>query len=76
MTARWALVTRRRNRLLYGRVDHPRWPLHRVEDVRIDQNVIEAAGLPSPVGEPLARYSPGVDVRVARFRRVDDGARR
>ncbi len=76
LTARWALVTRRRNRLLYGRVDHPRWPLHRVEDVRIDQNVIEAAGLPSPVGEPLARYSPGVDVRVARFRRVDDGARR
>ena len=70
LTARWALLTQRRSRLLSGQVRHPRWPLHRVEDVHIDQSVIEAAGLPSPVGAPRALYSPGVDVEVAWFQNV------
>ena len=70
LTARWALITQRRSRLLCGQVRHPRWPLHRVEDVHIDQSVIEAAGLPSPVGSPRALYSPGVDVEVAWFQNV------
>lgn len=70
LTARWALVTTRFGRLRYGAVRHPRWPLHRVEAVEIDQNVIEAAGLPSPVGEPIARYSPGVPVDLAWFEPV------
>jgi uncharacterized protein YqjF (DUF2071 family) len=55
---------------LYGQVRHPRWPLHRVEDVRIDQSVIEAARLPSPVGAPRALYSSGVDVEVGWFQNV------
>ncbi|MGY6499445.1 MAG: YqjF family protein [Acidimicrobiales bacterium] len=67
LTARWALLTGRRRRLLYGRVHHARWPLHAIDHVAIHQDVIQAAGLPAPVGPPLARYSPGVDVQVAWF---------
>ncbi len=67
LTARWGLLTPRRRRLLYGQVHHPRWPLHAVDDIEIDESLIEAAGLPTPVGPPLARYSPGVDVQVAWF---------
>ena len=70
LSARWGLVTSRRNRLLYGRVDHPRWPLHLVDDVSIDQSVIQAAGLPAPIGQPHALYSPGVDVQVAWFEKI------
>ena len=70
LSARWALVTTRRATPLYGRVHHERWPLHDVTDVRIDQDVVEAAGLPSPEGAPIARYSPGVGVSVAWFERV------
>lgn len=70
LTARWALLTTRRGRVLNGAVDHQRWPLHRVGDVTIDQDVIEAAGLPCPVGAPHAMYSPGVDVSVAWLRTV------
>ena len=70
LTARWALITQRGDKLLRGQVNHPRWPLRRVDDVRIDQNAIEAAGLPSPVGAPRAQYSPGVDVEVAWFQKV------
>ena len=30
------------------------------------RTVITAAGLPPPCGDPLAHYSPGVDVRIGR----------
>lgn len=65
LTARWALVTHRRGEVRRGRIHHQRWPLHRVEDVRVEQSVIEATGLPSPTGEPLALCTPGVDVSVS-----------
>ncbi len=71
LSARWALLTRRRERLLYGRVRHQRWPLHRVGDVTIHQDVVEAAGLRAPVGQPHAMYSPGVDVDIAWLESVD-----
>jgi len=72
LSARWALITQRRGQLLFGAVAHSRWPLHRVTDVGIDQNVIEAAGLPTPDGPPHALYSPGVDVEVAWFEKLPD----
>jgi uncharacterized protein YqjF (DUF2071 family) len=70
LSARWALITRRGGRLMHGRVDHPRWPLHHLSDVEVRGDLIEAAGLPAPAGAPHAMYSPGVDVQVSRFRTV------
>ena len=67
LCARWALLTSRRTRLLYGRVHHARWPLHRIDDLRVDETVIAATGLPAPDGPPHAMYSPGVDVGIAWF---------
>ena len=67
LTARWALMTRRGSRLAYGAVHHPAWPLHEAGDVRIDGDVVEAAGLPRPVGAPHARYSPGTEVSIGRL---------
>ena len=40
--------------MLRGDVDHARWPIHRVTSHRVDQTLIEAAGLSTPVGEPHA----------------------
>lgn len=70
LTARWALLARRRRRLLYGRVHHEPWPLHRVDRWRLRGDVVEAAGLPSPVGEPLTACSPGVGVTIGRLERA------
>ncbi len=67
LSARWALVTRRRGRLLYGRVHHERWPLHRLGDVVVHEDVISAAGLAAPAGAPHAMYSPGVNVTIPWF---------
>lgn len=70
LSARWSLFTVRRGRLVRGDVDHARWPVHRVSDVRIDSTLVEAAGLPTPYGAPYAFASPGVGVQVARLRAV------
>jgi uncharacterized protein YqjF (DUF2071 family) len=67
-TAAWGLYSRFGRRLVWAPVDHPRWPLHRAELTEVRQDLIEAAGLPSPVGSPSVLWSPGVRVRVARPR--------
>ncbi|MDJ0768905.1 MAG: DUF2071 domain-containing protein [Ilumatobacter sp.] len=73
LSARWGLLTTRRGRVLHGAVHHERWPLHYVSDVSIDQDIVEAAGLPTPDGAPRALCSPGVGVEVSWLRRVGDG---
>ena len=70
LTARWSLLTSRRRRLLYGRVHHERWPLHHVDDHHVRQDVLEAAGLPAPTGDPRTACSPGVDVEVGWLEQV------
>jgi uncharacterized protein YqjF (DUF2071 family) len=65
LTDRWGLIAASRwGRLRYAAVDHPAWPLHAAELVHLDEQLVVAAGLPGPVGEPHVMWSPGVDVRV------------
>ena len=71
LTARWALVTQRRRRLLHGAVHHEPWPLHRVDRFEVSETALEAAGLPPPHGAPRALYSPGVAVDLAWFEPID-----
>lgn len=74
LTARWALLTMRRRRLLYGAVYHPRWPLHVVDSFDVDPDPLVAAGLPVPGGDPGVLYSPGVPVDIAWFETVEPGS--
>lgn len=70
LTARWAIHIGILGRTLYLPNDHPRWPLHRAELVECDENLIAAAGLPAPDGDPVSvLYSPGVPVRFGLPRR-------
>lgn len=70
LSARWGLLTTRRRSVLHGAVAHPRWPLHGLDELHVEQDVIEAAGLSMPRGEPHAMWSPGVDVEVGWLQRV------
>ena len=76
LTARWGLITSTRRdrdrpgRIRYAPVDHPVWPLHAADVVDLDDGLVAAAGLPHPRTAPHAMWSPGVDVRVGRPRRV------
>lgn len=67
LTARWGLHTGGGR---YLPNTHPRWTLHRAALTECTQDLIHAAGLPQPVGDPVSvLYSPGVPVRFGRSHR-------
>lgn len=64
LTGRWRAFTRVAGRLVTIPVQHEPWPLFDADALECDQDLIEAAGLPSPQEEPLVHFSPGVNVRL------------
>ena len=66
LTARWVLFSVTGRRAVSARAWHQPWPLHRAQALVLDDHLVTAAGLPTPEGEPLVHYSPGVDVAIGR----------
>jgi uncharacterized protein YqjF (DUF2071 family) len=64
LTARFRLFSTIAGRLVAAEAEHPDWPLHRAELTRLDQSLVQSAGLPAPTDDPLVHASPGVPVRV------------
>jgi len=64
LTARWILFSVSGSRRRLARACHAPWPLHRARVRWLHDELISAAGLPVPRTEPLAHYSPGVDVAI------------
>jgi len=68
---RYLLYVRRGRSLWQGRVHHRPYPVHRARVLRLQEELVKAAGLPQPEGRPAqVHYSPGVDVELFRFDRV------
>jgi uncharacterized protein YqjF (DUF2071 family) len=74
LTARHRLYSVRSGGMVAADAEHGPWPLRRAEVVDLDQNLLEAAGLPTPTGDPLAHGSAGVLVRVSGWRDVTPGS--
>ena len=67
LTARWGMHGAFFGRSMFLPNAHPRWPLHRAELVKCEEDLVVAAGLPAPVGPPVSvLYSPGVPARFGR----------
>ncbi|MEM1332344.1 MAG: DUF2071 domain-containing protein [Actinomycetota bacterium] len=69
LTARWGTVAQwpmHTGRLRHHPVDHPEWGLHEASLREYESDAFEAGGLPSPVSEPIVRWS---DHTIARFAR-------
>ena len=66
LTARWGLhAAWYGGRTIYLPNEHPRWVLYRATLVHLEENLIQAAGLPPPRSGPVSvLYSPGVQVRL------------
>ena len=64
LTARFVLFAQYLGRLWYTRAEHPPWLLRRAVVHSVRGNLLEAAGLPPPTGDPVAHFSDGVEVRV------------
>lgn len=70
LTARWAAFSAPRSGLRHARAAHDPWPIHDARLVELDDHLLTAAGLPPPAGEPIAQWSPGVEVRFGWPQRV------
>ncbi len=64
LTARWALGTTFGRRLMWAKVSHAPWRIHAAEVLEYSESLVAAAGLRPPEGEPIARWCPGVEVRI------------
>ncbi len=61
---RFRLYTWTFGRLVRVEAQHEPWSLRRAEVVRLQQDLIQADGLPAPHGDPVAHASEGVEVRI------------
>src|SRR5262245_6385884 len=61
---RYNLYVARRRRLYRGQVRHLPYPLRQATVETLQQTVLAAAGLTTPIEPPLCHYSPGVDVDI------------
>jgi uncharacterized protein YqjF (DUF2071 family) len=61
LTGRWRAYTRLSDRPAVVPVQHSPWPLCDATVVELEEDLLEAAGLPKPVEAPRVQFSPGVD---------------
>jgi uncharacterized protein len=65
LTARWTMFSGVPRLRWRSRAEHPPWLLHRADVTELDDELVTAAGLPAPVGEPLVHHSAGTEVRIS-----------
>ncbi|HEV2930385.1 MAG TPA: DUF2071 domain-containing protein [Propionibacteriaceae bacterium] len=70
LTARWQLYTTLGPVLARSTVEHEPWPLYRAVVRELDTDLVAAAGLPAPEGDPVVHWSPGVRTRISGFRPI------
>ncbi len=70
LVERYVLYAADGDRLYRGRVHHEPYPLQGATVAGLSQDLVQAAGLPAPKGEPLAHYASAVDVEIFPLRRV------
>jgi uncharacterized protein len=76
LTARFLLWTTHLGAIASVPAEHPPWRLRRARLERMEENLLEAAGLPRPGSSPVAHYSEGVDVRLGHLERYGGSAHR
>jgi len=64
LTARWTLFSAASGTVRRADAEHEPWPLRRVQVRTVRDELLGAAGLPTPTHEPLAHFSDGVEVRI------------
>ena len=70
LTARWQLYTTLGPLLARSTVEHEPWPLYRAVVRELETDLVTAAGLPAPEGEPVVHWSPGVRTRISGLRPI------
>jgi uncharacterized protein YqjF (DUF2071 family) len=65
LTARFRLYAYRWGKLLLANVEHPPWPLQEARVMSLKQDLVQASGLPSALGEAVAHFAGRVEVKAS-----------
>jgi uncharacterized protein YqjF (DUF2071 family) len=68
LTARYRLYSRFAGTLIAANAEHEPWPLRGGTLRHLDQDLVQAAGVPGPDHDPIVHTSPGVTVRIGMWR--------
>ena len=74
LTERYCLYAAQGDDLYRARIFHAPWKLQTARLTALRSTMIEAQGLPIPVGDPLLHYSEGVDASVWPLRKITNSA--
>jgi uncharacterized protein len=74
LTARFTLWNSVAGMVMRTAAEHPPWDLQHATVEHLEQDLIQAAGLPAPEGDPLVHYSDGVAVRIGAPRRASSAS--
>lgn len=72
LTARFRLYAVHNGRVRFAEIDHDPWPLQHGSVVRLNEDLIQNSGIPSPAGEPVVHFSRELHVRVGPLRRFSE----
>jgi uncharacterized protein YqjF (DUF2071 family) len=64
LTARWRLYTVLARSIFEARVEHPPWRLRRARVIELEEDILQACGVPGPSGPPLAHHAAEIEARV------------
>ena len=70
LAERYYLFTRSNSTLFIGQVNHVPYPLHSAKCTRCEETLLRCVGVERPDEDPIAHFSPGVDVEVFGLRPV------
>lgn len=70
LTGRWRAFTGSGEVRSCVQIEHPPWPLAHAVIEHCSGGLVESTGLPPPTGKPVVHFSPSIDVRLDRPRRV------
>jgi uncharacterized protein len=66
LSARWRLYSVMFGRLWGAHAVHEQWPLQHATLLQCDDDLMTAAGLPRPTGDPIVQFAERVTVRIGR----------
>jgi uncharacterized protein YqjF (DUF2071 family) len=70
LTERYCLYSAEDEALYRARIFHEPWSLRSATLLSLHSTMIEAAGLPTPQGEPLLHYSEEIDVQIFSLKKI------
>ena len=64
LTERYSLFSEYDRKIFRAQIHHPHWPLRNAEVISLRSTMIDALGIPEPIGAPMVHYNESLRVKI------------